>query len=111
MTRFMYIYRGPLAPADEYTAEESAQRLADWAAWEVRVGAALVDDGAPFGERTAVRDDGTVVAPAELQGYGVVEADSLEVAVAIAGDHPFLSEGQGRFTLDVFELVDLGPQL
>ena len=107
MSKFIYIYRGPATPMDRYTEEESAKQTAAWGAWMGKVGSALVDGGAPFGNRTSVRDDGSTVEPAELQGYGVVEADSLEAAVALAEGHPFLSEGQGRFNLDIFELVDI----
>jgi len=75
--------------------------------WLLRVLVPLLDGGAPFGARTSVRDDRSTVEPAELQGYGIVEAESLEAATALAEGHPFLSEGQGRFHLDIFELVDI----
>ena len=107
MSKFIYIYRGPATPMDRFTEEESAKQMAAWGEWMGKVGSALVDRGAPFGDRTSVCDDGSTVEPAEVQGYGVVEADSLEAAVALAEGHPFLSEGQGRFNLDIFELVDI----
>jgi len=48
--------------------------------------------------------DGTA---AGLTGYTIVEAGSLEAAAALAEGHPYLSEGQGRFNLDIFELIDM----
>jgi hypothetical protein len=72
-----------------------------------RVGPAMVDGGAPFGQRTAVSDDGTSPAPGDLNGYTIVEADSVDGARALTDGHPFLSEGKGRFTIEVFELVPM----
>jgi hypothetical protein len=72
-----------------------------------RVGAALVDGGAPFGPRTGVVDDGTQAAASDQNGYSIVEADSLEAATAYTRDHPFLTEGKGRFVIDVYELMPM----
>jgi hypothetical protein len=78
-----------------------------WEAWMGKVGSALVDGGSPFGARTAVCDDGTTPAPADLNGYTIVEAASLDAARGLVDGHPFLSEGKGRFTVDVFELLPM----
>jgi hypothetical protein len=43
----------------------------------------------------------------ELQGYGIVEADSLIAAVSLAKEHPFLTARDGRHCIDAFEIVDL----
>ncbi len=107
MSKFIYIYRGPATPMDQFTEEESAKQMAAWGEWMGKVGSALLDGGSPFGNRTALSDDGSAVEPAELQGYGIVEAESLEAATTLADGHPFLSEGKGRFTLDIFELVEI----
>ncbi len=108
MSKFIYIYNGPATPMDQFTEEQSAKETAAWAAWMGRVGPALVDGGAPFGARTAVADNGADVEPSLLQGYTVVEAENLEAAKALSEGHPFLSEGNGRFSLEIFELVDMG---
>jgi hypothetical protein len=36
-----------------------------------------------------------------------VEAESLDGAKALADGHPFLSEGSGKFRLEIYELVDM----
>jgi len=107
MSKFIYLYRGPATPMDQFTPEESAEQMRAWGEWMGRVGAALVDGGAPFGVRAAVADDGTAPATGELNGYTIVEAESLEAARALTERHPFLSEGKGRFTIDIFELVPM----
>jgi hypothetical protein len=107
MSKYLYLYRGPATPMDEFTPEQGAEQLRAWTDWMGRVGSALVDGGSPFGTRAAVADDGTTPAPADLNGYTIVEADNLEGARALIVGHPFLSEGKGRFAIDIFELVPM----
>ena len=107
MTKYLYLYRGPAPPMDQFTAEQSAEQMQAWGEWMGRVGSALVDGGAPFGARLAVSDDGTNSAPSDQNGYTIVEADSLDAARALTDGHPFLSEGKGRFSVEIFELVPM----
>jgi len=107
MSKFLYLYRGPATPMEEFTTEQSAEQMQAWGAWMGRVGAALVDGGAPFGARAAVADDGSSAEPTEQNGYTIVEAEDLEAARALLEGHPFLSEGKGRFAVEIFELVPL----
>ena len=107
MSRFLYLYRGPATPMEDFTPEQSAEQMRAWGEWMGRVGSAMVDGGAPFGQRTAVSDDGTNPAPSDQNGYTIVEADDLEGARALAKDHTFLSEGKGRFSIEIFELAPM----
>jgi hypothetical protein len=107
MAKYLYLYRGPATPMDQFTEEQSAEQMRAWGEWMGRVGPALVDGGAPFGARTALADDGTSPAPGDLNGYTIVEADSIDAARALLDRHPFLSEGKGRFSIDVYELIPM----
>jgi hypothetical protein len=107
VSKYLLLYRGPATPMEDFTPEQSAEQMKAWGDWMGRVGSALVDGGAPFGQRTAVSDDGTSPAPGDLNGYTIVEADSVDGARAFTDGHPFLSEGKGRFTIEVFELVPM----
>jgi len=107
VSKYLLLYRGPATPMEDFTPEQSAEQMKAWGDWMGRVGPAMVDGGAPFGQRTAVSDDGTSPAPGDLNGYTIVEADSVDGARALTGGHPFLSEGKGRFTIEVFELVPM----
>jgi hypothetical protein len=107
MAKFLYLYRGPATPMEDFTPEQGAEQMAAWGAWMVRVGSALVDAGSPFGARASVADDGTSPEPGDLTGYSIVEAADLAGARDLLSAHPFLSEGKGRFTIDVFELVPM----
>jgi hypothetical protein len=107
MSKFLYLYRGPATPMDSFTAEQQAEQAKAWGDWMGQVGGALVDAGAPFGARVAVADDGTSAATTEQNGYTIVEAADLDTARQLLTDHPFLSEGKGRFAVEVFELVPM----
>jgi hypothetical protein len=72
-----------------------------------KLGPALVDPGAPFGARSTVSDNGSSPATSDQNGYSIVEADSLEAARSFTDGHPFLSEGKGRFAVEIFELVPM----
>ncbi len=59
MSEFIFIYKGPATPMDQFTEAQ------------------------------------------------VAEAENLDAAKAFTEAHPLLSEGNGRFSLDIFELVDM----
>jgi hypothetical protein len=107
VSKYLLLYRGPATPMEDFTPEQSAEQMRAWGEWMGKVGSALVDGGAPFGERTAVSDDGTSPAPSDQNGYTIVEAGSLDGARALTDGHPFLSEGKGRFTVEIFERVPM----
>jgi hypothetical protein len=107
MSKFLYLYRGPATPIEEFTAEQSAEQMRLWGEWMGQVGSAMVDAGAPFGNRASVADDGSSAEPTDLNGYTIVEAGSLDEAHDLIKAHPFLSEGKGRFTIDIYELIPM----
>ena len=107
MSMYIVLYKGPATPMEEFTPEQGEQQLQAWTEWMGRVGPALVEAGAPFGARTTVSDDGGSPASSDLNGYSIVEADTVEVARGLVDKHPFLSEGKGRFTIEIFELLPM----
>ena len=107
MAKFLYLYRGPATPMEDFTPEQGTEQMAAWGVWMEQVGSALVDAGSPFGARASIADDGTGSDPGDLNGYTIVEAADLAGARELVGKHPFLAEGKGRFSIDVFELVPM----
>ena len=107
MSKFIFLYRGPATPMEDFTPDQAAEQMRAWGAWMEKVGPALVDAGSPFGPRTTVSDNGTSPAASDQNGYSIVEADSLDAAKGYADGHPFLSEGKGRFTVEIFELMPM----
>ena len=89
----------------DMTEAQSAAVMDKWNAWMGKVGPALLDIGAPFGPGTSVVDDGKVRKADDLNGYSLIEAPDLGAAQALADGHPFLAEGKGRFSVEVYELM------
>jgi hypothetical protein len=107
MSKYLFVYRGPATPMTEFTPEESAAQMEAWGKWMSEAGSSLADPGAPFAARTAVTDDSSAATPGDLSGYSIVQADNLDAAVALTKGHPFLSEGKGRFIIEIFELAPM----
>jgi hypothetical protein len=105
VTKFIMVYKGEATDMSEMTPEQGAEVMAKWGAWMQAVGSALVDIGSPFGPGRSVVDDGTQGAPESLTGYSIVAAENLEAAVALTAGHPFLSEGKGDYSIEVFEMM------
>jgi len=91
----------------DQTPEQSAAQMEAWGQWISKLGPALTDVGAAFGQRVAVADSGTTRDAGDLNGYSVVEAESLAAARSLTDNHPFLTDGKGRFQIDVFELIPM----
>ena len=107
MSQFIYLYRGPATPMEDFTPEQGAEVMAAWTTWMEASGSSITEVGNPFGARTAIADDGTTRDAGDLNGYSIVEAASLDAAVALTEKHPFLTEGKGRFAVEVFELAPM----
>jgi hypothetical protein len=101
MTKFLVTYHGAGMPEGEEARQEA---MAAFGAWVARTGSALVDPGAPLGpSKTVSRDSVTESqASAPMAGYSVLEAGSLDDAVALVRDHPFVARGG---SLQVIETV------
>ena len=107
MSKFIMIYKGPATDMSKVTEEQGKAVMEQWNKWMKKVGPALVDFGAPFGQGTSIVDDGSEKRTARLTGYTIVEAKSLAGAKRLTKGHPFLSEGKGKFSIDLFELIPM----
>src|SRR5215831_15778413 len=104
VAKFVLAYQGGGMPESE--AEQQAA-MEQWMGWFGSLGASVVDGGNPFGASKAisaagdVRDGGS----AALTGYSIIDADSLDDAVAKAKGCPVLSSGG---SIDIYQTVDVG---
>lgn len=105
MARFILIYRGEATDLSAMSEDEAAKVLQGWQTWMAKVGSALVDVGSPFGPGDSLIDDGTSGPASSLSGYSIVEANDLNEATNLAAGHPYLSQGEGKYAIDVFELM------
>ena len=92
MARYLVTYHGSEMPHDP----ESMARARDaFIAWSAKVGAPLVDPGAPIIGMRTISSSGPGSGPADgpANGWSVVDADDADGVAEILRDHPFLSRG------------------
>ncbi len=99
MSKFVLVYRGGGMPETEEAQQASMEA---WGTWLGSLGAAATDWGAPFGASAAV---GGGAASGGLTGYSILEADSLDAAVALGGGCPILKDGG---SVEVYEAMAMG---
>ena len=108
MAKYMVIYTGGMGMAAD---PDERQRIMDeWGAWYGKMGAAIVDGGAPFADSKHLAGSGIEDGPlgdTPATGYTVIEADSLDAAASACADHPHLNHG-GQ--VQVFTCIDVAPQ-
>ena len=103
MPKYIFAYHGGKMAE---TPEEGERVMAAWGAWYEKMGAAVVDGGAPVGasktvSASSVEDNGGAN---PLSGYTLVNADTFEAAVEMAKGCPILEHG----TVEVAECIDMG---
>ena len=103
MPEFVITYIGGNPPATE---EEGMQHMSKYRAWLSSLGEAAVSPANPLGNTHTVNSDGTVTegSKSSMSGYTIVAADSLDDAISIAKDCPFLDIGG---SLEVSELMQM----
>ena len=89
MTRFLVTYHGGKPPADGAMADQ--MKLA-FSQWLQQAGEAVADPGAPVRPVASV-PSGAISPPGEIGGYSIVEAASVELAIALLTTHPFVARG------------------
>jgi hypothetical protein len=101
MAKFLVTYHGGgEMPADPQMRQQMMEAFTKWAAG---VGDKMIDPGAPVGPAKVVTSGGTTDdQPGGVGGYTLLSADSLDDAVELVRDHPFISRGG---TLRVSEAI------
>lgn len=92
MAKFGLIYRG----AKPFTSREDGMaHMANWKAWAEGLGKAYIYPGMPFSAAMTVAADGVTEGSGAvaLNGVSVIEAESMEAALAIAKSCPHLNTG------------------
>lgn len=105
MAQFVVLYSGGMGMAA--TPEEQEKIMAEWGAWYGKLGEAVTDGGAPFGEAKHLAGNGVADGPlgdTHATGYTIIEAESLDAAAAACEDHPHLNHG-GQ--VQVFSTIDM----
>ena len=87
MSKFVLLYQGSTQPQ---SPDEGEKVMTAWMAWFGKAGSAILDPGNAFGAESAV---GASLPASGVNGYSVVEGDSLDAIAAMLGDHPHLAAG------------------
>ena len=93
MARFIVLYRAPQEVAERFeaaTPEEAQAGMRLWGEWFGKLGSALIDPGRPLGNARTVSRDGVTAAPTDIIGMTILQADSMDDALAMVRDHHHL---------------------
>ena len=106
MPNYIITYLGGNQPS---SAEEGKQHYTKYMDWLASLGTAAVSPANPLKNTNTVNPDGTVAtgSTTTMSGYTIIEADSMDAALSIAKDCPFLDIGG---SLQVSELVQMPGQ-
>jgi hypothetical protein len=105
MAKYLLAYHGGGMPD---TPEEGARIIAAWTAWYTGLGTAVVDPGMPVAFAKTIAEDGSVGdggGPNPVSGYTILEAATIDEAIAMAKGCPIL-DGSGR--IEIAELLVMG---
>lgn len=72
------------------TPEQLKAGMGAWQAWHEKSGGAVVDLGAPLDKSTTVAGGAGTPTKTSITGYSVLQAASLEDAVALMKGHPHI---------------------
>lgn len=103
MAKFLVLYRAQNSARElmtRATVEQAKAGMDAWLAWANRAGSALIDMGAPLGDRTAI---GGAASPEHFSGYSILEAANLNTVTALLSDHPHLH--MPGSTIEVMEFL------
>ena len=103
MAQFAFLYFGEPQFDDPNDAQAHQKQWFDYIGG---LGDAVVTPGMPMSPATRITADGIAPAPTEgrLTGLTVVEAESMDAAVAMAKTCPFVDVG----TVDVVQIYQMG---
>jgi len=105
MAKYLFAYHG--GGDNPESEDEVAKILDDWGNWFGSMGAAVMDGGNPVGQSSTVNPDGSVAdngGANPVSGYSLIEAASLDDALAKAKGCPILVSGG---SIEVAEAIDM----
>jgi hypothetical protein len=93
MAKYLFVYHGGGAP---HGKEAQAKAMDAWGRWFGSMGADVIDGGNPVGKSTTVKSGSEVInngGANPTSGYSLIEAKTLDDAVAKAKGCPILENG------------------
>lgn len=105
MSRYCVVYLGGREPS---SPEEGQKHFAEYMEWLNSLGDSVLSPMNPFKSTHRVNPDRSVIpgSSTSMSGYTILEAESMDVALAMVKNCPFLNIGG---TLEVSQLVEMNP--
>ena len=94
MSRFVVLYRAPMT-AREQMSKATPEDGNAWMGWFGECGDALVDMGAMLDVGLRVGVSGSSQGDTNVTGFSILEAESMEAAIAMVQSHPHLRYAEG----------------
>ena len=96
MGRFMLLYVGPATPPN---ASHKG-----WPEWFAKLSDRLIDRGSPMADGRVLHGDGsTSGATTRLNGYSIVQAESVDDVLSLVKDHPYQALGS-EYSIEAYSL-------
>jgi hypothetical protein len=89
----MVLYRSSVTAQDQMASaspEQAQEGMEMWMRWSEKAGSAVADMGSPLGGSRVVPAGADVQTGTPVAGFSVLEAGSLDDAVALLDGHPHL---------------------
>ena len=103
MPQYVIVYLGGDQPS---SPEEGKQHFAKYMDWLNSLGDSAVSPANPLKDTNTINSDGSITnsGTSTMSGFTIIEVDSMDEALSIAGKCPFLDVGG---SLEVSELMQM----
>ncbi len=107
MKKILLLYMSPVSAEEQMgkaKPEDMQKAMQPWIDWFTEVGSGLLDRGMPLGNGKHIATSGVTNSTAQITGYSMIQAESMEKAVELAKKQPHLTMGEGR-SVEVLEVL------
>ena len=103
MKQFVLVYLGGNQPSSEKEANKHYQKYVEWL---TSLGDAVIVPTIPLKDTSTISPDGTIRegGSSAMSGFSIIKADSMQAAIAMAKNCPFLEIGG---SLEVSEMMQM----
>jgi len=111
MKKFLILYKAPVdAMAQTFSAspEQQAKGMEAWMQWAKKTGSQLIEMGSPLTNARQLGPDGkTTTVKNQIVGYSILEAASMDGAIALLNGDPHISGWSADALIEVHESMAL----
>jgi hypothetical protein len=106
MKKFVVIYHAPVGAEEEMAKanpEDMKKMMEAWMKWKEDCHGAVTDFGTPLGNGMSITPDRVEKSTQTVNGYSMMEAESMEAVTEMLKKHPHLNMPMGGCTIEVYE--------